>query len=292
MLTSLQRASGRARPRLHWCPTGAFNVIPLHAAGNYRSDEQVGCSDFVVSSYTPTLSALLNAKKGWHSIPKAMAKVVLVGEAAGAPGMPRLRNVDAELEAVEGVLNANGIDSMRVDRLIEGSTVDKALHKMKDANIVHFACHGTGHSDVLESGFQLRDGTLTIRKLMALNLSDTFLAFMSACATAKVVPEDPDQAMHLGSVMLCAGFRSVIGTLWSVSLKREVPRRSLSLPDSRRSMQDEDGPVVAERVYAALCRNDGLDPNDIPYALDEAVQELRKLGLPVLRWAPFVHIGA
>ena len=58
-------------------------------------------------------------------------------------------------------------------------------------------------------------------------------------------------------------------------------------------MGDADGPMVAKRVYEELFRGDGefLDPDTIPYALDEAMHDLRKQGLHVSRWAPYVHLG-
>jgi hypothetical protein len=34
-----------------------------------------------------------------------------------------------------------------------------------------------------------------------------------------------------------------------------------------------------------------LDPDDVPYALDDAVQKLRKAGLDPSFWATYVHIG-
>jgi hypothetical protein len=57
-------------------------------------------------------------------------------------------------------------------------------------------------------------------------------------------------------------------------------------------MGDVDGPTVAVSVYEELFKNDELDPRVIPYALDDAVQRLRNLGISPHRWATFVHIGA
>ena len=61
-------------------------------------------------------------------------------------------------------------------------------------------------------------------------------------------------------------------------------------------MHDKDGPQLAEWVYEYLLRNDTFDLEDVPYALDEAVQRLRKKDPDVpcrpSRWATFVHIGA
>jgi hypothetical protein len=56
-------------------------------------------------------------------------------------------------------------------------------------------------------------------------------------------------------------------------------------------MNDEDGPTVAQHVYSALLAQDWLDLDDIPHALDAAVQMLRGSGVPASRWAPFVHMG-
>lgn len=58
-------------------------------------------------------------------------------------------------------------------------------------------------------------------------------------------------------------------------------------------MNDADGPMVAEAIYSALYEGNSefLDPDIIPYALDEAVSKLRKRGLHPNRWAPYVHFG-
>ncbi|KDQ49312.1 hypothetical protein JAAARDRAFT_200953 [Jaapia argillacea MUCL 33604] len=47
--------------RIWWCPNGPLAFLPIHAAGIYSTSEPGNCiSDFVISSYTPTLSALIN----------------------------------------------------------------------------------------------------------------------------------------------------------------------------------------------------------------------------------------
>lgn len=60
----------------------------------------------------------------------------------------------------------------------------------------------------------------------------------------------------------------------------------------RRGMSDEDGPIVAAAVYKELCAKDTITADDIAYALDSAVGELRARNAGPDRWAPFVHIGA
>jgi hypothetical protein len=57
-------------------------------------------------------------------------------------------------------------------------------------------------------------------------------------------------------------------------------------------MCDADGPKVANAVYHALFESDYLDLDDIPYALDSAVEALRRSGVEASRWALFMHMGA
>lgn len=58
-------------------------------------------------------------------------------------------------------------------------------------------------------------------------------------------------------------------------------------------MSDEDGPAIAEAVYRRLLggEDEHLNPDDIPYALDEAVEGLRRRGVLPSIWAPYIHIG-
>jgi hypothetical protein len=66
----------------------------------------------------------------------------------------------------------------------------------------------------------------------------------------------------------------------------------MTLSFAIRSMDDVDGPFIAERVYQAIFRNGKLDLNTVPYALDAAVRQLRETGTHPSRWATYVHIGA
>jgi hypothetical protein len=56
-------------------------------------------------------------------------------------------------------------------------------------------------------------------------------------------------------------------------------------------MCDADGPKVARHFYESLLGRDEVNLDDIAYALDEAVQVLRRSNVPASRWAPFMHIG-
>jgi hypothetical protein len=58
-------------------------------------------------------------------------------------------------------------------------------------------------------------------------------------------------------------------------------------------MRDVDGPLVVTTIYEQLFGglSEHLGPDDVAYALDDAVQKLRQTGVHPTRWAPFIHIG-
>jgi hypothetical protein len=66
----------------------------------------------------------------------------------------------------------------------------------------------------------------------------------------------------------------------------------MTLRMTTRSMNDLDGPFIAQRVYRTIFQNGKLDLRTVPYALDAAVRELRESGVHPSRWATYVHIGA
>lgn len=78
----------------------------------------------------------------------------------------------------------------------------------------------------LDSGLILTDGRLKVSEIMRRPENDnTFdlkkymsLAFLCACETAKGDETVPDEAMHLASSLLFAGFRGVVATMWWVHL--------------------------------------------------------------------------
>lgn len=57
-------------------------------------------------------------------------------------------------------------------------------------------------------------------------------------------------------------------------------------------MNDEDGPLIAKIVYTEMMKKGTFDPDVVAFALDTAVQTLRKSGALPHRWAPYIHLGA
>jgi CHAT domain-containing protein len=189
--------------------------LPLHAAGIYDVGQEECCSYYVVSSYTPTLTALLRAQRSVPTLSKFDVKLVLAAASKTAhSNMPTLWNVEDEMgHARTAAEEARiSVDNIYVDA---SAVIAGVTHALKDANVVHIACHGTQNTeDALSSGFHLFDGTLTVSHLMDLDLKDAFFAFLSACETAKGDDNLPDQTVHLAATMLFVGFRSVVATMW------------------------------------------------------------------------------
>jgi CHAT domain-containing protein len=193
-----------------------FSCLPLHAAGIYDKAHRVSCADYVVSSYAPTLTTLLRAQRASAPLRRDQISIALVAEKrAKDAAFLTIPGVDEEIEHVAAVTTSSTIKAMHLQA--GSTTVVGTSAVIQTANIVHLACHGIqDDDDATQSGFCLGDGRLTIAKIMELKLDNAFLAFLSACETAKGDKEQPDQAMHLAAAMLFSGFKSVIATMWYV----------------------------------------------------------------------------
>jgi hypothetical protein len=204
-----QRSEGRQRRRLVLCPTGIFMQLPLHAAGIYNGDQQVSCSDFFVSSYTPSIAALLQAQQSAKPVRRSEADTLLVAVNCPFQGSA-LPMASKEADVVQRMISPSA-------RVVRASVYDQVLEHIESAAILHLACHGTQNiGDALQSSFHLDDGLLPVSKLMELELPSAFLAVLSACETAKGDIAQPDQAIRLAATMLFAGFKSVVATMWYV----------------------------------------------------------------------------
>jgi hypothetical protein len=275
-----------SRPRLWWCPVGPFAELPLHAAGAYRGTRQDCLANYVVSSYTPTLSALINAQSAATiDRPQDESNILLVS-VPDAPGLPSLPNAQVEADRVRDIMHSASLTTLSGNQ----ACLESILKALPDVSVLHLASHGQQSQDnPLTSGFVLRDGRLTLKRLMELHLPHAELAYLSACETASTDEYQPDEAINLAATMLFVGFKSVIATMWCVPCKDKL---EMTLNFTIRSMDDLDGPFIAERVYRAVFRDGKLDLNAVPHALDRAVKELRDSGAHPSRWATYVHIGA
>jgi CHAT domain-containing protein len=269
VILRLRQLNVPEQSRIWWCPTSAFCSLPLHAMGPIRSDgyHKLYFSDLYIPSYTPTLSALIEARKpGPHSFEKP--SILLVAQPDEF--MP---NAWDEISLIQ-CLNRT------VTTLVsEMATPSAVLEHLQDHRFSHFSCHG-----ILETGkpfdasFKLYQGQrLTLLDIIRSRLPSAEFAFLSACHTAELTGDSiADEGLHLSAAVQYSGFRSVVGTMWA--------------------MADSDGPVIAKHFYASVFSDKW---KGVPYyartaeALRDAVQVLRmKKRVSTERWVNFVHYGA
>jgi tetratricopeptide (TPR) repeat protein len=256
-------APGQPWPRLWWCPTGLLSVLPLHAAGRHRRNSGDTVLDRVISSYTPTLRALGKTGERYATEDGRLLIIAL----RDTPGQPELPNVDRERDLLARLFP--GRHTLR-----EGTAATQAavVGDLEHHSWAHFSCHGDQYlDDPSRGGVLLYDGPLTIADLSAQRHCGEF-AFLAACKTATGGVTVPDEAVTLTAALRYAGWRHVIGTLWSV--------------------WDAASAAVTEQVYGLLADGGTLRPDHAAEALHHAVRTQRD-AIPdrPSRWAPFIHIG-
>ena len=255
------------RPRIWWCPTGPLTFLPIHAAGHHdRPGEAL--IDWFTSSYAPTARLLQQARQ--HATRGTDGGRPLLVALPFTPGQSDLpaatREADAFARRLTNALQLRGPDAT-------AAAVTEALKGCPQ--LAHFACHGMQDISNPSNGhLALHDGALAIGEISGLRLQETELAFLSACETSRGGVELADESITLATAFGLAGYRHVIGTLWSIS--------------------DELAPDIADHVYQALTQPGrlGIRADKSAAALDAAVLDARQYyqGEPWL-WAAYVHVG-
>ncbi|KAG2120264.1 TPR-like protein [Suillus clintonianus] len=252
--------------RIWWCPTAEFTLLPLHAAGPYGKNKN-NLSDIYISSYTPTLATLIRARQR-VSQEVSTQNFVAIGQANPDRGK-ELRHVAPELAIVAERLRP----VVSFTSLEDGdATVQGALAALNHNQWLHLACHGMPHrTQSFDSSFAMRDGPLMIKEIIRSDWQSPEFAFLSACHTTVGDEKSPDEAIHLAAAMQFSGFRSVIGSMWSVD--DEVALQAVSI------------------FYRKLVDGSGrLDCTRAAVALHKTVKSLRKK-IPLEQQIVFVHIG-
>ncbi|KZV60867.1 hypothetical protein PENSPDRAFT_643984 [Peniophora sp. CONT] len=264
-------------PHITWCLCGPLAQLPLHAAGVYDPPDvpALRVFDYVVSSYVPSLSALLRASEG--AAERSSDPSALIVTQPETPGQSRLPGTVKEGACLSTILSDMKVPHAALSN--EQATVQNVSAIMDQYAWLHLACHGSQRlEDPTRSAFALHDGPLTLSALMSTVSENSQLAFLSACQTAVGDENIPEESAHLAAGMLAVGFKGVIGTMWSI--------------------RDDDAPVVVETFYKTLLalRRAGVvgkGQTGAAYALHEATGRLREYvgEKNFMRWVPFVHYG-
>ena len=269
VIEKLRKLQIPEQSRVWWCPTSVFCALPLHAMGPILSDgKKLYFSDIYISSYTPTLSALIQSQ-AYNAMTSDRPSILLVGRPND--GLPGVWN---EILAI-AMHHKNSIQTL----VSEDATLDKVKEALPAHPFLHLSCHGNLEpGKPFEAWFKLEGkDRLTLLEIVRSQLPTAEFAFLSACHSAELTDRSiADEALHLAAAMQYCGFRSVIGTLWAVV--------------------DEDGPEVAQHFYKSLSSSEGKKTPAYmrsARALRNAVQKLRrKRGVSLERWVNFVHYGA
>jgi CHAT domain-containing protein len=129
------------------------------------------------------------------------------------PDMPPLYHALPETREISNIAMNAGTSSCF--NVAATATKAEVIAALQSSQVVHIACHGIQHErEPHKSHFCLSTGNLTVSELMEVNLQGAFLAFLSACESAKGDRKHTDEAVHLAAAMLSAGFRSVVATMW------------------------------------------------------------------------------
>lgn len=158
---------------------------------------------------------------------------------ANTPGLPALPATVQEIIDVDVQMARHGVRTSILEG--ESGTPGGVIENMGNFSCIHLACHATQNQKTpLDSAFHLHNGQLQLRSIIKHNLRNADLAFLSVCRTSAGASGVSEEAAHLaGGMMMAAGYRVVVGSMWSI--------------------QDVHAPTVAKNFYAELLRRGGVD---------------------------------
>lgn len=260
-------------PRMWWCPTGPLTVLPLHSAGFHDDPDDTtrrAVIDRVVSSYTPTLRALLEARS-----PRSSA-----GSTQDADGEGRLLIVSLDdtpgQRPLDGTRERVALRAIPQERRteLEGprATRQDVLAALSSHRWVHFSCHGDQDlHDPSRGGLRMYDEMLTIADASAAEFRGDYVG-LAACKSAVGGVKLLDEAITLAAALHYIGYRHVVATLWSVD--------------------DDASSDVFTAMYQRMIADGKMRPDLAAVALHDVVRSLRGRDFASPRaWTPFTHTG-
>lgn len=215
--------------RLIIIPCGLLGLLPLHAA-------MVPCSpageatepliDVAQVSYAPSVRIWTASRRRSTDQHGEPLKALIVGDpqpqSAETPPLPGARDEAEVIRMLISQAKQNHVSTLLGEAATLSNVIDMLREHGSKFTHVHFACHGFADlTDPQASGVLLAHGT----RLAMHDVLDTTVAFLaqlrlvvlSACRTALVGTELPDEAVGLPSAWLQAGAKDVLATLWPVS---------------------------------------------------------------------------
>ena len=189
-------------PRIWWCATGSLAFLPIHAAGIY-GDATPGSSisDYVVSSYTPTLNALIHNSMS-HQTRKILRGLLAVSQ-PNTPGLLALPHSTVELTCI--LQRAHHFDVHELEG--PAAFVRNVVKGMESNSWVHLACHAIQDAvDPTKSALHLHDKNLELLAILTKQFPHAELAFLSASQTTTSYKELGNEAFPLVAGLMLAGY--------------------------------------------------------------------------------------
>jgi CHAT domain-containing protein len=231
--------------------------LPIHAAGLYGmavSGSKV--SNFVVSSYTLTLSALVDSHQ---PVAPQQFQLLVIADPSASPSWGK-----EELDLTQHTGNFTAFLLMQSKAMVEG-----VMQGMQKSSWVHFACYRQKH--LVEVGLVLAaDQCLKLSDIIKMSLPHAEFAYLSASSNAKEVRDLSGEGVHLAAGMLLAGYRGMIAMMWRISVR--------------------DAHRIADGVYAHLFKDQQPDHTQAAHALHYAVQQFCEES-GGKSFVPFIHMG-
>ena len=197
--------------------------------------------------------------------------MLAVGVPEEIPPYAPLPSVATEMEIIRHRLPAEQLQLL----VGKNATVESVSNALKSCTWAHFGCHGIENSmEPMDSFLVMSTGHLTLSTIARGSLNQAEFAYLSACQTARGPMHLPDEAIHLAAGLHYAGFRGIVGTLWSIA--------------------DDTAQTMTEKVYTELFKNGTTKSNaeEAARGLNEAARNLRDdAQVPLSQWVPFIHIG-
>ena len=231
--------------------------LPLHALGGPGAT----LLDQAAVYYAPSARLAMQLSQGGRRTGRARALVI--GDTNG--DLPRAREEAAEIGEILGVKPLIG----------DEATLEAVLAQLPGADLVHFACHGYLRLwDPGLSAIRLASDDLTANDIRRFGVRCD-LVVLSGCDTGyELGLREP---LGLPSVLLAAGARTAIGSLWPVD---DTATKELFI-----------------RFFAGLASSDAEKGGDeiassVAGCLQAAELALRETRPERYYWAPFVAIGS
>ncbi|KAJ5948555.1 hypothetical protein N7454_001862 [Penicillium verhagenii] len=259
-------------PRVWWIGTGVASHLPFHAAGNHGTPQQTTMGR-MVSSYTPTVQALIHSRSQLSKLDYRVARPSMVM----AIPADHPQGFQSEIEAIQ-----QAASSAFTIQVHQHSDDEALLQAMQETDIRKFAWDGSPNpsnspkSQLPHQKYGISGplaGQLTGEQISDQILHRARIAFSSGCSTPQIWAESFSyEAIHLASALQVAGFGHVVASLWPVD-------------DTIRT-------AVVWHFYSLLTQHalESLSSRLVAESLHTAVQRIREKESS-MAWASFVHYG-